>query len=452
MKFEFFGLIDILATLGWFLVFAAFAYIIRIRHSKDPDYKLYLPNFYVHILLGMFFGLIYTVYYEDGGDTVYYWVTASRLNDVFWDNPVNYLSEILSNPEPGKMPNFYDKTGSPPHWIYYENESFFVAKVASIFSFFSLKSYFALNLMFSVISGWVSWRFFRFIKRTVQLDFKFAAIACLFLPTVGFWCSGVIKDTVAYCATIGLVIGFFYIISGERKKRFLHLILILFCSYILLNSRAFMLVASYVPLMVIFVFKLNQHKPFLIKLLTRITGIALTAALILFYLNRSNEFGEFSSTKVMETAEVIHNDFKQNETYTGKRYDLGLDDFNTASLIRVMPLAILTTLYRPFLWEVDGVLMLLNGLESTVLLFFTLQMIFSKKEKRINLSHFNHSFYLYALIFILVLGFFVGITSILFGILARLKAPILPFFVLLIFSYKQAQREKENSKPKKIEY
>ena len=213
-----------------------------------------------------------------------------------------------------------------------------------------------------------------------------------------------------------------------------------------------MLVASYVPLMVIFVFKLNQHKPFLIKLLTRITGIALTAALILFYLNRSNEFGEFSSTKVMETAEVIHNDFKQNETYTGKRYDLGLDDFNTASLIRVMPLAILTTLYRPFLWEVDGVLMLLNGLESTVLLFFTLQMIFSKKEKRINLSHFNHSFYLYALIFILVLGFFVGITSILFGILARLKAPILPFFVLLIFSYKQAQREKENSKPKKIEY
>lgn len=450
MRFEFFGLIDMLATLGWFLVFAAFAYMIRMSHTKDPDYKLYLPNFYIHILLGVFFGLIYTVYYEDGGDTVYYWEAATKLNEVFWDNPMNYFSEMFNNPQPGVMPQFYNKIGRPPYWIYYEDDSFFIAKVASIFSFVTLKSYFALNLMFSVISGWVSWRFFRFIKRTLQLDIKYAAIACLFLPTVGFWCSGVIKDTVVYCATLGLVIGFFYLLSGEKKKRFLHVVLILFCSYLILNSRPFMLVASYVPLMVVFIFKLNQHKPFLIKLFTRVIGIGLTAALILFYLNRSSEFGEFSSTQVMETAEVIHNDFKHNKTYTGKRYDLGLTDFNTGSLIRVMPLAVLTTLYRPFLWEVDGVLMLLNGLESSVLLFFTLQMIFSKKEKRVNLSRFNHSFYLYALIFILVLGFFIGITSILFGILARLKAPILPFFLLLIFSYKQAQREK--TKPKETDF
>lgn len=425
------------AFISWFLIFAVIAHLIRLSKSDDLDYKYYLPNFYFKVISSFLFGLVYTVYYEDGGDTVYYWVTANKLNDVFFIDPSYYFSEMMSNHPVGEVPNFYRSIGRPPHWIYHEANSFFVSKVASLFSFFTFKSYFALNLMFAVLSSWVSWAFFKFVKNNLNLPSFYAAIATLFVPTVNFWCSGIIKDTLVYMATILFIIHLFQLIKGKSTSRLLSIFVIVLTSYILLSTRSFMLLTLITPLIILLVFRLNNNKPFLIKLFTRIIGVGITGIALILYLGNFANFGEFSSTNVIETAEIIHNDFQENETYTGKRYDLGIEDFSPTNLAKAFPLTIVTSLYRPFIWEVDGILMLFNGLEGSVFLYFTFQLIIGwrRREKLYDVD--NKDFYLYALIFVITLGFFVGLTSILFGTLARLKAPLLPFFLLLLFSAKE---------------
>ena len=77
----------------------------------------------------------------------------------------------------------------------------------------------------------------------------------------------------------------------------------------------------------------------------------------------------------------------------------------------------------------------------------------------------DNFFYLYALFLVLILAYFVGLTSGLFGTLVRLKTPVMPFFLLIILykwtdpkkvPLKQFSDEKkqgtENGLTKKLEH
>jgi uncharacterized membrane protein YfcA len=84
--------------------------------------------------------------------------------------------------------------------------------------------------------------------------------------------------------------------------------------------------------------------------------------------------------------------------------------------------------------------MLLNGLEN--LLFFVLFIQFvlqfrQRKKRRITSSNLL----VFSLVFVLLMAFFIGITSGLFGVLVRMKAGILVFLLLILLS-----RKTENKK------
>ena len=65
----------------------------------------------------------------------------------------------------------------------------------------------------------------------------------------------------------------------------------------------------------------------------------------------------------------------------GSGYSLGELDGTFGSMIRLASQAVNVSLYRPYLWEVKNPLMLLSALESTVLLFLTLYILFKKKSQ-----------------------------------------------------------------------
>lgn len=442
---EFFGLLDILFFVGWFLIFAIGAQMIYFTNIHKPEYKYYISNFYFKILLGLLFGLVYSVYYEGGGDTIAYWRGSKALSNLFLENPSAYFSEIFRNPENKILPSYYTvRTGFPPSWIYSEPNSWFISKVGSIPSLFSLGSYFATNLFFSVISSWVSWRFFLFCRKILDIQDKYLAIACLFIPTVGFWCSGIIKDTVVYIFILIFIINFFKILYSKHRKTLLWVINLLIASYFILSIRSFVLISMFIPASFIIVFTLNKNKPFFTRLVTRVIGTSFSLGILIFYFNSSDLFGEFSSDSIIGTAETIHFDFAENTTYTGKRYDLGITEFKGSELIKVIPLAVTTSLLRPFIWEADSMLMLINGLENLIILYFSIQIFWSSRRDSTFRELLKNEFFLFSLIYILVMGYFVGITSVLFGVLVRLKAPILPFFLIFVFYKFKKESKTEN--------
>lgn len=430
--FEFFSIIDIISFAGWLMIFMIGAFFVYENNKHNPEFKYYYYHFYFKILAGFGFACVYMFYYERHGDTVFYWQGALKLNKLFFENPSAYFHEIISTPPRYYIPNYFNRVGNPPGWIYNEPNSWFVCKIANFFSFFSFGSYVTLNLFFSVISTWISWRFFRFINNVLKTPIFYNAIAILFIPSVAFWCTGLIKDTIALSAIFMLVMLFFKFIRKEYKSLIVLLILIILTTYILFSIRPFLLVATYLPFSIVLIFKWNQNKPFIIKFLSRIGGMTVALSFLIFYFSGDGVFGEFSVDSVFETAEVIQKDMMNNAGYTGKRYDLGITDFSGLNLLKVMPAAIGTTIFRPFLWEADSVFMLINGLENLLILFFTLRIIWKYKQNRILKSIGKVDILLYSFVLVLILGFFVGLTSGLFGTLVRLKGPVMPFFVLII--------------------
>ena len=438
--FEFFGTIDIISFIGWLLIFIVIAHLIHANNKENPEFRFFLGHFYWKILMGLAFGLVYILYYERHGDTVFYWQGAKKLNLLFWENPIAYWHEIFSTPPRDYVPNYFSKIGAPPVWIYSEPNSWFVCKLANFLSFFSFGSYLTLNLFFSVISTCISWRFFRYMNKILLTKTSYIALACLFIPSVGFWCTGLIKDTIAICAIFVVTISVLKLIRKDHNSLPAVLLNLLLAYYILYSIRPFLVICTIIPLLMLLIFKVNRNKAFVIRFLTRTIGICLAIGSILYYFSYTGSFGEFSAESVFQTAEVIQKDMLNNASYTGKRYYLGIEEFSGVSLLLVAPEAIATTLFRPFIWETDGVFMFLNGLENLLILYLCIRFLMTWKQIRINELKEN-PFYLYALFFVLILGYFVGLTSGLFGTLVRLKTPIMPFFLLIIL-YKWADPNK----------
>lgn len=439
--FEFFDTVDIVSFVGWLMIFMIIAHLVHANNKQNPEFRFFLVHFYWKVIMGLAFGLVYILYYERHGDTVFYWQGAKKLNLLLLDNPKAYWHEIFSTPPRDYIPNYFARVGSPPSWIYSEPNSWFVCKLANFLSFFSFGSYLTLNLFFSVLSTCISWRFFRYMNRILLTKTNYVALACLFIPSVAFWCTGLIKDTIAICTIFILTMSFLKLIRKEYRSIPGVLFNLVVSCYLLYSIRPFLVICTVIPFLMILVFKANRNKSFVLKFLTRTFGILIAAGSILLYFNSTNSFGEFSAESVFQTAESIQKDMLNNTSYTGKRYYLSIEEFSGINLLLVAPEAIATALFRPFIWEADGIFMLLNGLENLLILYLCIRFFISRRHNPLNNQLRENSFYLYALFLVLILGYFVGLTSGLFGTLVRLKTPIMPFFLLIIL-YKWTDPEK----------
>jgi hypothetical protein len=93
---------------------------------------------------------------------------------------------------------------------------------------------------------------------------------------------------------------------------------------------------------------------------------------------------------------------------------------------------IIATLFRPFLWEINGITALLSSLESTFFLFLTLSILFRRGVGRFFKSAFRNPVLLFCLIFSLIFAAAIGSTALNFGSLSRYKIPALPFYLVMI--------------------
>ena len=140
-------------------------------------------------------------------------------------------------------------------------------------------------------------------------------------------------------------------------------------------------------------------------------------------------------------AELIQDDLKNNRTYGDNKYDLGITDFTSTGMLKAMPISIYTAFYRPYIWEGNSVFIMISAFESFFFLLITLRLIFSKNFiAKINEIKTNEIL-ITALTFAIIVGFFAGYTSGLFGVLVRFKSPLLPFLFLVLMYNKQ---ENEN--------
>lgn len=437
MKPELFGAFDLLVGLGWSVIIFGFAFWLYLVNANLKYFRWFLPNLAFRVLFGVLFGFAYAVVLSEGGDTLAYHDGAYHLSNLFWDRPLDYFIELFTTPTSDTIRERFDiQTGFPPPWIYKEAESFFVCKIISFFSIVSFNSYLAITIISASFSAFASWRLFTTLKNFEYCPKWLTVVATMFIPTVAFWCSGISKDTFVLGSFYLLFSYLFPVFVNREKLTVGRIIGILFFGFILYHLRSFMLLAIAFPLVSALLLRwakmvsdnrvlLNVYRVF----------IAVIMLLSLSFYGQDSGGSVVEENEILQEVVVIQKDFAQNKTYTGYRYDLGIDDYSVWGMIKATPLAIITAFYRPFIWEANSAFLLISGLESLLLIILTIRFFFFSGNIFKHISFIgSKEFLVFAILFSLVLGFFVGFTSGLFMVLVRFKAPIVVFLIIFFAS------------------
>lgn len=372
------------------------------------------------------FALIHEFIY--GGDTVNYTKnSATILYNKFMDEPMLILNMIFA----------FDKY-NPIH-INISNQLVFslnsgealVVKISTVLAIFTINTYSSISLIMGIFALSGLWAIFIiFTKHYPHLHSKFA-IAFFYIPSVVFWSSGVLKDTLCLGA-MGWLFWSMYNIFFNGVRSPMYFIVLIF-SFLLLQNVKVYIILCFIPAITFWLFiqYTESIKNFVIK--TIITPIFFTLGIVgAFYgatqITKNDE--KYSLDKIGQTtkstAEWIH---YVSKTQNGSSYTLGTLDGTFAGMLKLAPQAINVALFRPYLWEVRNIPMFISAIESLIMLFFTIYILIKVGIFRTFTIISSTPIVLFCFIFALTFAFAVGISSYNFGTLVRYKIPLMPFYV-----------------------
>ncbi len=343
-----------------------------------------------------------------------------------WPNFVNYY-------------DFNSSTGYPSSYYYRDTHVMAVVKLMVPINILAAKSYLASTVILSYLSYVPLWTFYKSISRqSPELKDKFKYI--LFIPSLCFWGSGVLKDTFTTMFIIIVVNAIRKFLYKENHYKVLTVSLLAFAIVGIVNIKPYLFIGL-LPSSLIWISwnSFQKIKNTIVRLL--VVPILMFGAIGFgFYIwsFSSQYLGTYSSVdSIIQKAHVSYNDLKQ-DYYQGNSFDLGDYEASISGVVSKFPQATITGLFRPFLWESKNIVMLLSGLENTILLVLFVYILFKSKKKLYQTLNQN-PFLIFCIFFSVLMAFSIAISTTNFGALVRFKIPILPFmvYVLIAIAFKK---------------
>jgi len=404
----------------------AFAYWLRPRLCDEVNYKYFFPALTVKIVGALALGFLYQFYYQ-GGDTFNYHTHGSRVIwEVFSEDPYNGIRLLFSTHEHG-----LDKFSSHIEF-YNDRSSFFVVQLATLLDFVTFSSYSGTAVLFAFISFLGMWCLFVTFYDMYPHLHRRIAIATLFVPSVLFWGSGILKDTIVM-ACLGFATWLIKKIFIDRKASLSSTSLLIISLVVIFIVKKYVLLC-YMPAVIFWVYTKNLERvQSMIVRLMIFPAISLFAIVSGYYAIQKvvEDDPKYALDKIANTARVTAYDIGfWSGRNAGSRYTLGELDGSLSNLISHMPAAVNVSLFRPYLWEVKNPLMLLSAVEALVLLLITSFLVLRSPVRAI--KSLGDPNVVFCLLFSVSFAFAVGVSTYNFGTLNRYKIPLVPFYLLAL--------------------
>lgn len=423
----------------YMLLIMGVTFFIQIKNiNKHKIYRFYSWAVIAKVFSAVAFCLIY-IYYYNGGDTVSYYESSRSLVNMGLKNPANFLQEIVQAPSVSNYLLFDSVTGYPWGYMYFDPGSWFVAKLLSPILFVSFKSYLVSTVILSWLSFIGTWKFFKMLVRYYPNLEGRMAFSILFVPSVLFWGSGILKDTFTFAAVCWFIVGLDGVFIS-KISRIRNAIILLISAYVLLSIKPYILISlfpgAFVWILYSGIAKMNSRflKVVAIPMIYVFSFLIGYGALSLL----GDRLGKFSVEKMLVTASVTQKDLKQ-DYYHGSSFDIGDFEPTLSGMISKAPAAITVGLFRPFVWEARNPVMIASGLENFAFLLLSLGVVAglifdARKFFRVILEN---PFLVFLLSYSILFSLLVGLSTSNFGALVRFKIPFLPSFVcaLLLLNY-----------------
>ena len=419
------------------LVIMFIAYIygnIKFSNNQNKAEYIYFKNALVlKILMSLIFALIILFFYP--GDSMGYFQSINAFNKVFFQNPKQYFDILFLGNKPEFYSYFNSQTGYPAWYMWKDANSIFVARIYSPFMILSYKSYIISTVIAGLIGFTGIWKLFKTLSKIYPRMEKKLAIAILYFPSLFFWSSGIMKDTLTISA-LGWIIYAFYELVILKKIKLKYFIILFFASLIIINIKAYIF-AALVPGLFIWAFfgQIKAIKSQLFKILIAPVILGLLVLAFSFLMKNTSEsmgtYGSIDST--LNYASVVQQDLTRHEQYGHNYYDIGKFEATPMGVLKKFPIATISGIYRPFLWEARNPFIVLAALEGAFLFLFMLYVIFKIGFFKFFRRIFADPFLIFSLSFVIIFGFGIGLATANFGALVRYKIPLLPFYLASLF-------------------
>ncbi len=375
-------------------------------------------------------GFVYQFYYGRG-DTFNFHTIGSRIIwSAFVDNPEKGLRLLFSNGiHTGDLFEY-----SSQILFYRDSSSFFIVRIASVLDLLTFSTYTATAALFAVLSFAGMWLLYLTFYDKYRHLHLHLAVATLFVPSVVFWGSGLLKDTVTLAA-LGCTTFAFYRIFMKGNISFKYILLLALGLTTIFLIKKYVLL-SFLPALFIWFFATNLStvKSFVSRLL--LTPMAVIVVLWLGYfavVKVGEDDVRYSISRLPQTVKITAYDIRYGwgaREGEGSGYTLGELDGSWQSIIKLAPQAINVSLFRPYFWEVSNPLMLLSAVEAAALLIITIYVL-ARVRNRI-LIFCTQPEVIFCLTFSIIFAFAVGVSSFNFGTLSRYKIPMMPFYLIAL--------------------
>ena len=316
-----------------------------------------------------------------------------------------------------------------------DESTFSVSRYSAFFCLLGAKSFIITSFIVCCFSYIGVWKFYRLLNILYPGYEKGLAYIVLFLPSLAFWGSGIMKDSYTVSSACWITYNF-YMVFILRKKVLINTTFLLINLLLIINMKPYV-VLSLLPGIILWLNSayLKQIKNRLLKILTLpILSVVILAIGLYVFQNLSTLMGVYGEVDTaIEQAQVIRSDLLRSDQYGTNNYDIGKFDGSLISLVSVAPNAIFTALFRPFLWEVGSPTMVFSAIENFILIIFTLYTLLRVSPFAVFRTFLKEPFLLYCLIFSILFAFGVGIAGTNFGAMVRYKTPLLPFFFSLVY-------------------
>src|SRR5258708_1768765 len=174
------------------------AYLVRPLITDAITRKYFFPALTLRIIGALTVGFIYQFYYGFG-DTLTYHEGSRVLWDAFTESPFLAIKLFLHDSTDSGY-SYYSKIV-----VYDDPASYTVTQLAFIFDLVTFSSYSGTAIFFALFGFLGSWLMFLVFYDLYPHLHKWMAYSIFFIPSVLFWGSGILKDTITF-ACVGITL------------------------------------------------------------------------------------------------------------------------------------------------------------------------------------------------------------------------------------------------------
>ncbi|MDL2262016.1 hypothetical protein LJC11_00760 [Bacteroidales bacterium OttesenSCG-928-I21] len=440
--------LDIKGILFIILYLIIFGVVIVVYSSKYSDdkkiKKLFVCGYFFKIMMGIAFALIYDFYYNWEGDTYSYYSNACGLGGLFFSNTKAYFMILFDMIDETNVSTLPQTIGYYPRFAK-DASVYAIHRFLSPFAIMGLNNYYVIGICLNTFLFVLNWKFFRFLNQLFPSKANLIAISILFIPSVGFWGAGLLKDSYTLSFTFIFII-YFYRIFFQKKLSIKNILFFLLSIYVVVKLKPYIvyscLVSCFIWLGFSYIYLVkNKFLRFCVFPIVAF-AIGFGGFFVMQKLSAKigGAYGDIDS--MLWKAAASQYDLKQ-EYYHGASFDIGDLEPTAKGALSIAPAAIIAGFYRPFIWEAKSIVMLLSGIENLVLLLLSVYVLLKGGLKFFFRKLFESPFLIFCFLFSLLMSLGIGLSTSNFGALVRFTIPFLPFFFMFwLFLLNDLRKEK----------